>query len=97
MLKRSVLVVLALALPAHADFLYTFSYTATGGGTSIIKSFSFSLILPGFYTSAANDGPLPAFTPFDVTDTSMKYVHADEGPGGLQHVHELRMLHVGVY
>ena len=70
MFKRPVLAVLTLALPAHAALLYTFSYTATGGGTSIIKSFSFSLTLPGFYTGSGNDGPLPAFTPFNVTDTS---------------------------
>ena len=71
MFKRAVLAVLTLALPSHAALLYTFSYTSAFGGTSIVKSFSFSLTLPGFYTSAANDGPLPAFTPFNVTDTNM--------------------------
>ena len=70
MLKRSILAVLTLALPSHAALLYTFSYTSAFGGASVVKSFSFSLTLPGFYTTSATDGPLPAFTPFAVTDTN---------------------------
>jgi len=70
-LKRSALVVLTLALPVHAaSLLYTFTYSDTDPGvdTSLIKSFSFQLTLSKFYTSSADDGPLPPFTPFVVTD-----------------------------
>jgi hypothetical protein len=71
MFRRFVLAAVALALPAHAaSYVYTFTYTDSDPGmdTSLIKSFTFQITLPKFYTTSADDGPLPVFTPFTVTD-----------------------------
>ena len=53
---------LAAALPAQANLIYAFSYTAERGP---IQSFSFSMLSPTFISPGT-----PAFSPFTITDGS---------------------------